>query len=428
MTLWLLFAAMLVIALLFVVPPLLRERTHASGPGQNELNIVLHRKRLTELKTDLANGLLNDVQFAQAHDDLERDLLQELSDTPDAVKPAATASRASAVIVALLVPALALGLYYKLGDWRAQNDTAPLQTADTGMTNGSTPKGELPPIEQMVKRLEERLATDPNSAQGWLMLGRSYLYINRYTEAVSAYAKAEALTTPPDGQLYVEYAEAMALANRNQLEGAPERLVEKALKLQPENPNALWLAGMIAFQKADYPAAVKHWEPLQKVTKQDSEQGRVLSDYLARARAGKPLKQITPAAAETAPPESRPAPPAASVGVTLKVHVALDPALAAKAAPEDTVFIFARAVQGPPMPLAIVRKQVKDLPADVILDDSLAMMPAMKLSNFGEVVVGARISKSGNATPTSGDLQGSSGNLQTANSAALSITIDQVLP
>ena len=222
------------------------------------------------------------------------------------VKPAATTSRASALIVAVLVPALALGLYYKLGNWRAQDGTAQPQTADTGMTDGSAPQGEMPPIEDMVKRLEEKLAKDPNSAQGWLMLGRSYVYTNRYTEAVSAYAKAETLTTPPDAQLYAEYAEAMALANRNQLEGAPERLVEKALKLQPDNPNALWLAGMIAFQKADYPAAVKHWEPLQKVTKQDSEQGRVLSDYLAQARAGKPLEPIMPAAAETTPPESTP--------------------------------------------------------------------------------------------------------------------------
>jgi cytochrome c-type biogenesis protein CcmH len=288
----------------------------------------------------------------------------------------------------------------------------------------------MPPIDEMIKRLEQKLKDDPGSAQGWLMLGRSYVYTNRYPDAVRAYAQAEALTDPPDAQLYAEYAEAMALANGDRLAGAPERLVEKSLKLQPDNPNALWLAGMIAFQKADYLGAVKYWEPLQKVTNLDSEQGRILADFLAQARAGKPLDKIIPAATEAAAQESAPvpAPPAAGGGATLKVHVALDPALAPKAAPDDIVFIFARAVQGSPMPLAIVRKQVKDLPVDVVLDDSLAMMPAMKLSAFPEVVVGARISKSGNAMPASGDLQSLSDALQTSNAQPVNITINQVVP
>lgn len=437
MMLWMLFAAMLIVTLLFVLPPLLRQ-PRVSGPGQNEINIVLHRKRLTELEADLANAALNEAQFVQARDDLERELLQELAGTPEAaVNATPPTSRASAIIVAILVPVLALGLYYKLGNWRALESVSPasmatsnMQGSDTQATapDGTIPNGTMPPIDEMVKRLEQKLKEDPSSAQGWLMLGRSYVYTNRYPDAVRAYAQAEALTDPPDAQLYAEYAEAMALANGDRLAGGPERLVEKSLKLQPDNPNALWLAGMIAFQKADYPSAVKYWEPLQKVTKPDSEQGRVLTDYLAQARAGKPLDKIMPASTETAAQESAPAPAAASGGATLKVHVALDPALGAKSAPDDTVFIFARAAQGPPMPLAIVRKQVKDLPADVTLDDSLAMMPAMKLSNFAQVVVGARISKSGNATPTSGDLQGLSDSLATQNAQPVAITINQVVP
>jgi len=439
MTLWMLFTAMLIVALLFVLPPLLRQ-PRASGPGQNEINIVLHRKRLTELEADLTNGVLSEAQVAQAREDLERELLQELAGTADTeVKATPSSSRASAMIVALLVPALALGLYYKLGNWRALESTSSASMAAGNMQNsapqdtapaGTTPDGTMPPIDEMIKRLEKKLKDDPSSAQGWLMLGRSYVYTNRYPDAVRAYAQAEVLTNPPDAQLYAEYAEAMSLANGDRLAGGPERLVEKSLKLQPDNPNALWLAGMIAFQKADYPGALKYWEPLQKVTKPDSDQGRVLTDYLAQARAGKPLDKIMPNSTEPAAqePESAPAPATASTSATLKVHVALDPALTAKAAPDDTVFIFARAVQGPPMPLAIVRKQVKDLPTDVTLDDSLAMMPAMKLSNFAQVVVGARISKSGNATPASGDLQGLSDSLPTQNAQAVDITINQMVP
>lgn len=425
MTLWMVFAVMLVIALLFLLPPLLRP-PRPRGPDQNQSNIVLHRKRLMELEGDLANGVLNEAQFAQARDDLERELLQELV-TPAPVAPAVPKpSRLSAVLIAIAVPVLALGLYYQLGDWRRMGK-APAPGSETASTDSAAPDA-MPPgtpsIPEMIKRLESRLAAEPGNAKGWLMLGRSYVYTNRYADAVRAYAQAETLTDPPDAQLYAEYAEAMALANGDKLAGAPERLVSKALKLQPDNPNALWLAGMIAFQKADYRGAVKFWEPLQKVTPADSEQGRILQDYLAQARAGKPGAAAPPENAGTASAAAAPA----SGPVALHVHVALDPALRDKAPPDATVFIFARAVQGPPMPLAIVRKQVKDLPVDVTLDDSQAMMPAMKLSNFADVIIGARISSSGNALPASGDLQVLSGSTATHTTTPVGLIINQVVP
>ncbi len=370
---------------------------------------MLLRKRLAELESDLANGALNEAQFALAREDLERELLQELSDTGGTVtmNTSPKAGRLSAAIVVIAVPALALGLYYKLGSWRMLDDATqsamqqsmPTEsTANSGTPNvaadGSTPANDgMAPVDELVTRLEQKLKDDPSNAKGWLMLGRSYIYLNRPADAVRAYAQAETLTASPDAQLYAEYAEALALANGDRLAGAPERLIEKALTLQPDHPNALWLAGMNAFQKADYPTAVKYWESLQKITEQDNEQGRMLADYLAQARAGNPIEDIVPPSAPTTGADTAPAPAATSSGASMKVHVALDPALAAKASPDDTVFIFARAAQGPPMPLAIVRLQVKDLPADVTLDDSQAMMPAMKLSNYAEVVVGARISK-----------------------------------
>lgn len=444
MTLWMIFAAMLIVALLFVLPPLLRQAVRPTGPSQNDLNIVLHRKRLMELETDLANGVITEAQFAHAHDDLERELLQELSGAPDAAASVTGESpgRFSALIIAVLLPLLALGMYYKLGDWRALDSIPqPSEAAQSTETTGSNteaqtpaaadgvPAGTMPPIEEMVKKLEAKLANDPNNAQGWLMLGRSYVYTNRYPDAVRAYAQAETLTDPPDAQLLTEYAQALSLANGDRMSGAPERLVAKALALQPDNPNALWLAGMAAFQKADYKTALNHWEPLQKHTQPGSEQDKMLQDYLSQARNGKPIEAIMPGPDEIAMQDSAPAEPAAAVGAaTLKVHVALDPALAAKAGAEDTVFIFARAATGSPMPLAIVRKQVKDLPADVVLDDSQAMMPAMKLSNFAEVVVGARVSKSGNAAAASGDLQSLSDAVQTSNAQPVSITINQVVP
>ena len=428
MTLWMIFAAMLVVALLFVLPPLLRQ-SRGTGPGQNELNILLHRKRLVELEADLANGVLNEAQVAQARDDLERELLQELSGAPDSAVavPAKSDSRFSALVIAVILPVLALGLYYELGDWRLL-ESASQQQAMPADASAGTKNETMPPIEEMVKQLEAKLAKDPGNAKGWLMLGRSYIYTNRYADAVRAYAQAETLTDPPDAQVLTEYAQALSMANGNRMSGAPERLIAKALKLQPDNPNTLWLAGMAAFQKADYKSALTYWEPLQKLTQANSEQSRILQDYLAQARNGKPADSIMSSGTEAAPQERAPEQSAGGGAAALKVHVALDPALAAKASANDTVFIFARAVKGPPMPLAIVRKQVKDLPVDVVLDDSLAMMPAMKLSNFAEVVVGARISKSGNAMPASGDLQSLSGAVQTKDAQPVNITINQVVP
>lgn len=428
MTLWMIFAAMLVVALLFVLPPLLRQ-SRGTGPGQNELNILLHRKRLVELEADLANGVLNEAQVAQARDDLERELLQELSGAPDSAVavPAKSDSRFSALVIAVILPVLALGLYYELGDWRLL-ESASQQQAMPADASAGTKNETMPPIEEMVKQLEAKLAKDPGNAKGWLMLGRSYIYTNRYADAVRAYAQAETLTDPPDAQVLTEYAQALSMANGNRMSGAPERLIAKALKLQPDNPNTLWLAGMAAFQKADYKSALTYWEPLQKLTQANSEQSRILQDYLAQARNGKPADSIMSSGTEAAPQERAPEQSPGGGAVALKVHVALDPALAAKASANDTVFIFARAVKGPPMPLAIVRKQVKDLPVDVVLDDSLAMMPAMKLSNFAEVVVGARISKSGNAMPASGDLQSLSGAVQTKDAQPVNITINQVVP
>lgn len=429
MTMVMLFAAMLVIAMLFVLPPLLRQ-PRSRAPEQNELNIFLHRKRLAELEADLANGVLNEAQAAQAREDHERELLQELADTngTSAAHAAPIAGRVSALMVAILVPVLALGLYYKHGNWRGQDNAA-----NVSMPAETLAEGDMQPIKEVVQRLEQKLKEEPNSAQGWLMLGRSYAYTGRYTDAVRAYARVAALTIPPEAQIYAEYAEVMALANNASMAGGPEQLVEKALKLQPDNPNVLWLAGMSAFQKADYPLAIKYWESLQKSEPPESEQGRMLATYLAQARAGKPLEPMVPASApptsEKSDLESSPDSVTASdTGATLKVHVALDPALTAQAAPEDTVFIFARAVQGPPMPLAILRKQVKDLPIDVVLDDSQAMMPAMKLSNYSEVVVGARISKSGNAMPARGDLQSLSDAVPTRDVQAVRLLINQVVP
>lgn len=252
----------------------------------------------------------------------------------------------------------------------------------------------------MTEKLAARLKTQPADAEGWAMLARSQTVLGRQAEALAAYERAVALRAD-DAQLWADYADALALRQNRQLSGEPLKLVEKALQLDPRNVKALYLAGTEAFNRKDYAGAVRYWERVQAAGAPDNPQVRQVSEALAEARslAGLPA---------SAPPAGQHAPRSALPGRSVAGTVTLAPALAQQVAPQDTVFIFARAAQGRGMPLAILRKQVKDLPVRFVLDDSLSMSPSALLSGASEVVVGARVSKSGNAMPQPGDLVGQS--------------------
>jgi cytochrome c-type biogenesis protein CcmH len=241
--------------------------------------------------------------------------------------------------------------------------------------------------------------------------------MGRYPEAVRAYERAAALV-PRDADLLADYADALAVTQGRSLQGKPLELVQRALEIDPEHWKALALAGTAAFGRKDYGRAIAYWERLKRVVPGDSEVGRSVDASIAEARE---LAGAKPAAA------GAPKTPAAAAGAKVAGKVSLAQALAANTAPTDTVFIFARASSGPPLPLAVLRKQVRDLPLDFTLDDSMAMAPNLKLSGFAEVVVGARVSRSGNATPQSGDLQGLSKPVK-VGATGLAIVIDTAVP
>jgi cytochrome c-type biogenesis protein CcmH len=264
--------------------------------------------------------------------------------------------------------------------------------------------------------------------------------MQRYDDASAAYAHAAALIKD-DAGLLADYADALGMQQGRRIDGKALQMVEQALKIDPGHWKALAMAGSAAFERKDYRKAVAYWERLQSAVPPDSEFARSVASNLQEARelggikattkAGTPQPSVIaskPAAATKSAPTPATVPTAtAAAGASVRGSVSLAGALAAKAAPSDTVFIFARAAEGPRMPLAILRLQVKDLPTTFTLDDSQAMTPAMKLSNFPEVVVGARVSKSANAVPQSGDLQGFSQKMK-AGGAPVKIVIDQVVP
>jgi cytochrome c-type biogenesis protein CcmH len=375
-------------AILLLVLPLLRPGPRAVE-SPREANVSIYRDQYRELDRDLDTGTLTSEQYVRARAELELRLLDDVdSSEPANVRPSRSA-RQAALIVAIALPICAGVLYLYLGNPQA------LRVPKHAALDASSITAEQ--FKQMTEKLAARIQSNPDDPVGWMMLGRAYKALERYPDAVKALQRAETLE-PRNPEILVEYAEALALNRGSNLAGEPTRLLERALEIAPDNEKALTLAGTSAFARKDYAAAIRYWERLVAQVQADSELGRALSSGIAEARAR---------AAGKAPAES-PAQHSPDASKTVSGVVRLSPALAANAAPEDAVFIFVRAAQGPKMPLAVMRKQVKDLPLSFELDDSMAMMPGRELSSFARVVVGARISKSGSATPKAGDLEGSS--------------------
>jgi cytochrome c-type biogenesis protein CcmH len=260
----------------------------------------------------------------------------------------------------------------------------------------------------MTEKLAARLKDKPDDVDGWSMLARSYSVLGRHAEALKAYEKASNLRKD-DPTLLADYADSLAVNSNNSLEGEPMKLVDRALKIDPKNLKALYLAGTYAFNKKDYANAVKIWEKLAEVGPPGNVFVREVEPAIAEARnlaglpaAAKPL--------DAAPKADGAGQSSASAGTgTVSGTVTISAAMAKNAQPDDTLFVFARAAEGSRMPLAILRKQVKDLPLNFSLNDSMAMSPASALSAASsKIIVGARVSKSGNAMPQPGDLSGQS--------------------
>jgi len=419
---WVVAVCLIIAALLFLLPPLLTRGNVKREAVRDALNVEIAKDKIAELDADLRTGVLSQDQYDRARQELERSLLEDVGGTTTRAVPttSANASLISAAVVGIAIPILAVALYQHLGGGFAAIHPELAQPAVKTEAHEGT-------IETMVVQLKERLAKNPSDAEGWSMLGRSYYFLKRYNDAAQSYGKVVEIIGETEPDVLADYADTVAMASGRSMKGKPYELVKKALSLQPFHEKSLWLAGSAAYEEKDYANALGYFEKLMQVFPPGSENSEQMKrnigeiqELLAQSGA-----KVPPSVAAAAPTRA-----ASTAAGTAKIigTVKLLPSLAANAAPTDTVFIFARAAQGPRMPLAIVRKQVKDLPITYTLDDSLAMNPAMKLSNFQQVVVGARISKSGNAMPQSGDLQGQSGTIALGGSKPVDVVINSVTP
>jgi cytochrome c-type biogenesis protein CcmH len=411
MTTFLVFAALMIAAALaFVLVPLLR---HARNTAP-----VDDTRRLRALDEALASGVIDADEYAT-----KRAALASKAAQPVAAAPRTRATFAALLAVALVLPASALLLYRLVGAPEAL-DPANLAPPPEAQQHSAAD------MENAIAGLAAKLKEQPNDAQGWALLGRAYAATNRADEARDAFKQAHE-RAPDDADVAVEYAQALALAAPDhKLQGESRALLEGVIAKDAKNQRALWLLGISDYQNEDYTNAIARWKVLLPLLQADSDVARSVRNEIADAEARRDGRE--PPQSEAAPAEAAGAQTAEATapvsGPRLTVNVSLDPKLKAKLDPDATLFVFARAASGPPMPLAIQRLKASQLPATVTLDDSMSMMPAMKLSKFPEVVVGARVSKSGNAMPQSGDLQTLTQPLESSRSEPIVLTIDQVVP
>jgi cytochrome c-type biogenesis protein CcmH len=371
------------------------------------------KQKLAQLQQLNASGLLSDDKFAEDKAALERQILALVLSPPAAAVPplvhnnatnlspdTGNASKPSGLLLAGLatgVVALAVAGYLWKGSPRAVLGGAQQTQTESADGNGAPPSATDEQITAMTEKLAQRLKDKPDDVEGWSMLARSYSVLNRHAEALKAYEKALTLRND-DPDLLVDYADALA-TNNGTLNGEPMKLVERALQRDPKNLKGLYLAGTSDYNNRDFAGAVKQWEKLVQAAPPGSAFFGQIQSAIddARSQAGMPRAA-----------KPLPSTPQVAGADAVSGTVTLSAALAKQAQPDDTVFVFARAADGGRMPLAILRKQVKDLPLAFTLDDSMAMSPASALSTQSKVIVAVRISKSGNAMPQAGDLSGQS--------------------
>ncbi|HZC81065.1 MAG TPA: c-type cytochrome biogenesis protein CcmI, partial [Nitrospiraceae bacterium] len=405
---WVIASTMTILVLGLLLWPLLK-RTAASTTGEEEKTLSIFRQQFAELGQDRTNGVLTDELYQQARRELEHRLLEETGSTETTPKIARRQmpGRPVALALAIIVPTASGLLYWQLGNPLAMTEPPAASLSAQGGSEGASQLSDG--LGPLIERLKQKMEQNPNDGEGWALLARSYMGMGRYPEAARAYENATTLI-PNDAQLLADYADAMGVLHGRKLEGKPEALIQQALKIDPLNVKALMLAGTVAFNRNNFARAAKDWELARANLPSDTDPEMTQQLVAAIEEAKSQLGGGQDMMSASTEPAAAPARPGAQTGQPRAIRgtVTMAPSLAGKGSPTDTLFVFARQMNGPPMPVSIVRATKKDLPFTFQLDDSTSPMPSRKLSSAGPVVIVARLSKSGQAMPQSGDLEGTS--------------------
>lgn len=404
-----LYVAMAVLALLslaWLLRPWWR-RGEVPQQERKEANLVAYRTRLVEIESDLSSGLV-DAEAAAA---LKQELAARLLSDVDAMTSESQVVQRRpylAVLITLSLSVFAAIWYFNGESWETQ------QTIDQAIAHPE--QAQQLTVQTMIQRLQKRLEKTPEDAEGWAMLGRSYFVTQRFLEASQAYAKANLLNGNQTADWLVGQGESLAMSNERQVAGEPAKLFDQALVLDPNQGKALWYAGLAAAQAGNYKLALTHWLKLRE---------QELPDELRTALDAR-LQELAQLGSLKIPERDVPNSDAASA-VSLKINVSVAPALVGKVPAGASLLVFAKAAGGPPMPLAVQKLDASQLPLTVTLDDSMAMMPNMKLSQFHRWILTARISQSGTAQAQSGDLQGQIEHGRADAAKAVNLVISEVV-
>ncbi|MEK1939692.1 MAG: c-type cytochrome biogenesis protein CcmI [Pseudomonas sp.] len=395
---WLAAGLLLLVALAFLLIPVLRGRRAQREEDRTALNVALYQERVGELQAQQQAGTLTDEQLQVAKAEAARELLADTEGADNG--RTSKLGKWIPVAAAVLVPVLALGMYWHWGS---------LEKVQLAQESTQAPRT----IEEMTARLELAVKAEPDSAEAWYYLGRTYMTQERPADAANAFERAIKIAGRQP-ELLGQLAQAKYFGSDKKWSAELQGLTDEALKANPDEVTSLGLLGIAAFEDKRFQDAVTYWGRLAKLLPADDPSRSAIEGGIARAREQLPADQQV---------AEQPAQPAATeTGAVLKVRVQLAPELQSKVQPGDSLFVFARAASGPPMPLAVKRLTVADLPAEVTLADSDAMMPQLKLSNFPQVILQARISRAGNAK--AGEWIGRSQPLASTSTDQQLLTID----
>ena len=402
-------AALLVLVILgILLPPLLRAPKASNAVDRREANLEIFRDQLSELERDRREGSLAETDFEQAKSELQRRLLEEVQSEKHI--PSVIGGRKTALALLVAIPLAAAAGYAVLGNTQALD---PMHTQA---------RMSPPQIEGMLDKLVEKLKKNPDDTKGWVMLARSYKALGRYVESAEAYSHGGALLDA-EPSLLSDYAEVLGQLNGGRFDGKAGELIARALKIDPNEPQALFLAGAAATDRNDFAGVADYWGRLLLQLEPESEEAKSMEAAVSKAR-----EIIAQAGGKPGQKGSKPGAGALAVkSESIGGEVTISGKIASQAKPDDLLFIFARADDGSRMPLAVMRAQVAELPLSFKFDDSMALPGGKKISDHTTVTIEARVAKAGKAQTSSGDLFGSSKGIR-PGSANVKVVIDQVQP
>ena len=418
-------------------------RTESAAHADHEaFNVEIAKEAMDRLREAKRSGQLGDEEFERAKLDIETSLADAIADSPstssssDSAGSPRRSSRRDRWPVFILIPALLVAvafIYREVGDIRAfdreflaKNGAPGKSQAASQQSAQSQGSGKLPSIEEMLPRLESHLENNPDDGEGWKLLGTTYLRLQRFDDAQTALSNAHA-AAPDDVLVMLQLADVRSVLSDGSIPADALELIDKALTIEPENIQGNWLRGMASQQAGDNQRAISHWQRIVPLLGDDVQSKVQIESMIAEAQGLVANGTATEPASDSANELGAQSSADAASNLSISVAVTLGEDLPNDLDPTTAVFVYAKAVDGPPVPLAVARLQLADLPTTVTLDDSLAMVPAFKISGFNNVIVGARISLTGNPIAQPGDWFAESGGVELKVTRALAVEINQLV-